>query len=171
MLEPAPAPVIARMPFRQPDRTRALVVGIAEAWGRHPASRPRAAAVGGTLDEVFRFWRDYVAFRAEKGEVLQAPGISIRRRAGDCDCKTIGVGWCAVVAGWPWRAMLLARHPDRPGELRSVAPGEALGGWRAFHIWPQVWSSGRWVDVETCHPLAELGEHPAALMGRLGVTL
>lgn len=171
MLEPAPPPVVARLPFRDPQRTRALVVGLAETWGRHPASRPLAAAVGGTLAEVFRFWRDYVRYRPEEGEVLQAPGISIRARAGDCDDKTIGVGWCAVVNGWPWRAMLLARRVDRPGELRTVGPGEALGRWRAFHIWPQVWSGGQWVDVETCEPRAELGEHPAALMRRLGVRL
>lgn len=168
-------PIVARLPFRHPERTRGLVAGLAERWAEHPRAAELVQGMVGDaqpgtrawLQALHRFARDAVRFEPERGEVLQAPGVTILRGAGDCDDKAILIGFAVAVVGGAWRPMLLAQHPQRPGALRTIGPGEPWLGWRPFHIWPQVELGGAWVDVEACHPVAELGEHPADVMRRL----
>lgn len=168
-----------------PAQTRAIVRDVAEQWGRCPAWRELALIYiepGPTVAErIHRAVRDEVPFVRETGEVIQAPGVTLQRAArftprdgGDCDCKTVLVGALAGAHGIEWRPMLLGRGPEG---LVSASDDDSLSGAVWFHIWPQLWLGGRWVDCETCHPpeVAHLpppafGEHPADYMARIEKT-
>lgn len=160
--------------------TRGLVQRIADVWGRCSEWRrvariyiPPGPELGARIHAAVR---DEVRYRREVGEVVQSPGVTLQHGAGDCDCKSVLVGAVAGAHDMPWRLMLLARSG---GELVRVAPHELPGeGVVPFHIWPQLWDSGRWVDCETCHPdeMGHLpriayGERPEDVMARFQTTL
>ncbi len=166
-------------------QTRAIVQDMATSWGRCPAWRrlaqryvPSGADVG---VRIHRAVRDEIEYRREVGEVIQSPGVTLQRRFGDCDCKTLLVGALCEAHGIGWRPMLLGYSGDA---LVDVGVDDSLQGVRAFHIWPQLyikrspWLPGRWVDCETCHmpevadlPPPAWGEHPRAYMDRVKKTL
>lgn len=163
-------PLLSAKVPRHPHRTRSLLAGLAAAWGRTAEARRLVDRLvpDGSLLAVHRVARDQVVYTTEVAEIVQMPGVTLVRGAGDCEDKTLLIGGMVVVLGWQWRPMLLASH--RRGGLRTIAPGEPVdggGGWRPFHVWPQVRQGGVWVDVEACDPGAELGEHPTAVMRRL----
>lgn len=152
---------------RHPERTRRLIAGLAAGWALTPEARRLVGQLvpDGSLEGVHRLARDRVAYTPERGEIVQLPGVTLARGRGDCDDKTLLVGACAEVFGWRWRPMLLGSHLVTGG-YHDIAPGEPFAGRQPFHVWPQVRRGGGWVDVETCDPRAQLGEHPADVIRR-----
>lgn len=147
------------------DRTRALVGELAELYGGHPQMRAfvvhqvlNPARVPpyhdlAAVDAIHRWVRDNVRFVKEPGEQVLTPARVLIWRLGDCDDRSGLVAAMLHAIGIQWRLLLLARNGI------------------PFHIWPQALVESRWIDVETSHPRAKLGEHPAALMRRLAVSL
>lgn len=154
--------------------TRALCRTVADVWAADPAWRDlthRLIPPGPDVGlRIHRLVRDEIAFRTERGEIVQSPGLTLRRRVGDCDCKSTLVCALAGAHGLPYRLMLLAHGPAGPVTL---GPDDDPAGRGAFHVWPQLWLGEQWHDCETCHPVEAshlappaFGEHPADVMAR-----
>jgi transglutaminase-like putative cysteine protease len=157
------------LPAGDAHDTRRLVDLVARIYGHAPRMRQFVAQVViapkgvaprddlGIARAVFEWVRDNIRFLNEAGESVLTPGRVLKMRYGDCDDRSGLVGAMLTSVRIPYRLRLLAR---RKGE----APNERLV---PFHIWPQAIVRGRPVDLETCHPRALFGEHPAALMARM----
>ena len=153
------------VPKKGPEQTRRLVEELARIQGHHPTMRYAAVKLMlepygvdprdqvGAVRAIHAWVRDHVRFVDEPGESILTPARVLLWRYGDCDDRSCLVAALLEAIRIPWRLMLLARR---------------VGGRLApFHIWPQAFAAGRWVDVETSDRRAEFGEHPAALMRRL----
>lgn len=151
---------LSLVPWRDSRRTRDLVHRLAREYGGNPQWRwwvlhhivlPAGVAEyddEGAARAIHAWWRDRIYFRPEPGEQVQTPGTTVCFGYGDCDDLTAGICSCLEAIGLRWTSELLGDPP--------------------FHIWPQVWLSGRWVHLEAAHSRAGFGEHPADLIRRLG---
>lgn len=154
-----------RLPGMDSARTRQIVAELGRAYGRHPLMRafvvrqvleparvhPRDAL--GTVRAVHAWVRDRVRFQAEPGEQILTPGRVLIWRFGDCDDRAGLLAAMLESVGVRWRLVLLARQGV------------------PFHIWPQAFVKGQWIDVETSDDRAAVGEAPEHLMSRVGVAL
>ena len=152
------------VPGKTPARTCRLVADIARLYGQLP--QMRAITVLGVLDPggvpsgdsfaaveaIHAYVRDRIRFVPESGEQILTPGRVMLWGFGDCDDKTGLVAAMAESIRLPWRIRMLGRSGP--------------GGVRPFHVWPQVWASGRWRDVETCDSRAMFDEHPRDVLAR-----
>lgn len=174
--------IAVRVPGRNPALCRRLCTSIAVAWGSHPAMRDAAALVTAGADgrsprplaeSIHRWCRDEIRFLPEPGEQIQTPGLTLRRRFGDCDDQATLVAALLLSVRVSCRLMLLAEPAVKSWRrsLVSIGPDDAVGKRRAFHIWTQAFVDGVWLDLETCDPRARFGEHPADLMRRIGILL
>lgn len=155
------------LPGMDPQVTRERVAELARIYGAEPQMRlfvvreildPLGVApydALGTIAAIHEWVRDRIRFVNEPGEQLLTPGRVLIWRFGDCDDRSGLV--CAMLESlrMRWRLVLTSRNGI------------------PFHIHPQAWVPDQgWMDVETSHPTAALGESPVALMKRIqGLTL
>lgn len=147
------------------SRTHNLVAEVATLYGEDP--RMRAFVVHQVLNPagvpsyndraavaaIHQWVRDNIRFVREPGEQVLTPARVLLWRFGDCDDRAGLVAAMLHAIGIRWRLVLLTR------------------GGVPFHIWPQALVDDAWLDVETSHPRAFLGENPAHLIERLSVSL
>lgn len=170
---------VATIPRIHAGLTRALIETLATAWAASPAWRRLARVYMPPGPELGRrihaAVRDEITYQREPMEWVQSPGVTLQWQAADCDCKTVLAAALAGAHGMRWRVVMLAREG---GELVRVMPDEPVGRRTPFHVWPQLWDGGRWVDCETCHPPEKghltpiaYGERPEAVIARFGADL
>lgn len=149
------------LPGKHPARTKRLIEQLARLYGGHPLMRwivvrhiLQPAGVPARDHEraaraIHAWVRDEIRFELEAGEQVLTPARVIRWLFGDCDDRAGLVAACLESLRIPWRLQM---------ELW------ADGG----HIWPEAHVGGRWTPLETSDRRARFGEHPRALIRRLG---
>lgn len=154
-----------RSPGKSPEATRAWVRRLAKVYGGHPKMaawvqrnilRPAGVATRddlGAVRAIHAWVRDNIEFRNESGEQVKTPARVLIWRFGDCDDRSGLVGAMLESLRIRYEFPLLARRSPN--------------GLMPFHIWPRAIVKGQRIDLETCHPAARFGEHPARLMARM----
>lgn len=126
------------------DATTAIV----QEWARRAASNGTLAM---RARSVFEAMQRSVRFEREKGEIFQAPAVTLAKGVGDCDCHARVTHAALQAVGVPVRFAFLHR---------GAGPS---------HVLCQAWTGDRWEWLETTVRGARFGEHPIAAARRCGV--
>jgi hypothetical protein len=122
-----------KIPYKSLDHTlKAMAVQIKDSLDYADKFLP----VETSVDEIWRILKDNLVYKHDPPgvELLQSFPTLMEDNywgtpgAGDCDCFTIAAISCAVVRGFPSRAVVVGNVKEAPS-----------------HIYAELWDGGKWV--------------------------
>jgi len=122
-----------KIPYKSLDHTlKAMAVQIADSLDYADKFLP----VETSVDEIWRILKDNLIYKNDPPgvELLQSFPTLMEDNywgtpgAGDCDCFTIAAISCAVVRGFPSRAVVVGNVKEAPS-----------------HIYAELWDGSKWV--------------------------
>jgi hypothetical protein len=123
----------SKIPYRSLDHTlKAMAVQIKDSLEFADRFLPQTTSV----DEIWRILKDNLTYKHDPPgvELLQSfPSLMQDNYwgvpgSGDCDCFTIAAIACAVVRGFPARAVVVGNSKEAPS-----------------HIYAELWDGNKWV--------------------------
>jgi hypothetical protein len=132
----------------------------AEAGARDPQTRELALKIvqgvpagdhKGEIDAIYNWVKQHIVFRGEKDELVQAPDVTLRFEAADCDCASTLVAALLGSLGY----IVDFKTVSKPGEhdfshVYAVVLDDSTGQWRSL-------------PLDTTVPQASPGLEPASL--------